>query len=72
MSDLYYATFAVEAVGPMQARFADMDKRDGFEISLGMYKANLGPVTREVFLQYAERFAGEVLEPAQSEGEDAK
>lgn len=72
MSELYYATYAVEAAGQMKARFADMDKRDGFEISLGMYKANLGPVTREVFLQYAERFEGEVLETAQSEGEDAK
>lgn len=71
-SDLYYATFAVETVGVMKARFADINKRDGFEISLGMYKANLGAVTREVFLQYAERFEGEVLEMAQAGGEDAK
>lgn len=72
MSEWYYATYAVEALGPMKARFADLDKRDGFEISLGMYKANLGPVTRDVFLQYAQRFEGEVLELAEAEGEKTK
>ncbi|ASS76368.1 hypothetical protein CIG75_16355 [Tumebacillus algifaecis] len=68
MSELYYATYTLHEGEQMVARFADINKRDGFEISLGMYRANLGPVTRDVFMQYAERFEGDVV----LEGENSK
>ncbi|MFD2171767.1 hypothetical protein [Tumebacillus lipolyticus] len=63
MSDVerYYATYKLEDGTEMAAKFADINKRDGFEISLSMYRVNLGPIKREVFLQYVERFEGELI-----------
>ncbi|HEU4963540.1 MAG TPA: hypothetical protein VFV52_06730 [Bacilli bacterium] len=59
----FYARYKVEEGFQMQARFDDINDRDGFEISLGMYRPNLGPVTEEVFRRYAQRFNGVVMEP---------
>jgi hypothetical protein len=65
-TEFYYATFTVDTGDEMAAKFSDINKRDGFEISLSMYRSNLGPVTREVFLQYAERFEGQVITKGES------
>lgn len=48
-------------------KFADINDRDGFEISLGMYKGNLGPVPEEVFLRFLQKFNGELSEGAPQE-----
>lgn len=62
MNLLYYSTYTIDEGRDLSARFADQNARDGFEISIGMYRANLGAITEEVFRQYVERFQGEVLE----------
>ncbi|MBL0386705.1 hypothetical protein JJB07_08575 [Tumebacillus sp. ITR2] len=54
----YHTTYRVEDGRTLHASFESRDNRDGFEISLGMYKVNLGPITEQVFRQYVERFAG--------------
>lgn len=50
-----------------KAKFSHIDDKDGFEISLGLYRANLGPITEEVFRRFAGKFKGEVQEPEESE-----
>jgi hypothetical protein len=56
----YYSTIRVEEKH-LTARFDNINDRDGFEISLGMYKANLGPLTEEVFRRFTDKFSGEVI-----------
>lgn len=61
----YYASIQVEDGRELAAKFADINARDGFEISLEMYKVNLGPVSEEVFRRFADKFAGDVIEEKQ-------
>jgi hypothetical protein len=58
----YSTTYKLEDGRILSASFADRNNKDGFEISLGMYRVNLGPITEAVFRQYVERFAGEWTE----------
>ncbi|MGZ4031589.1 MAG: hypothetical protein ACXVP5_10470 [Tumebacillaceae bacterium] len=61
----YFATFKIEDGRLFQAVFDDINGRDGFEISLGMYRANLGPVNEEVFRRFAAKFDGVVKPPVE-------
>ncbi|KEO83547.1 hypothetical protein [Tumebacillus flagellatus] len=65
----FHTSYKVEDGRTLHAKFESRDNRDGFEISLGMYKANLGPITEAVFAQYVERFAGEWSESDDREPE---
>jgi hypothetical protein len=60
--NFFYATYTLEDQRTLVAKFENENDRDGFEISIGMYRANLGAITEDVFRTYAERFRAEVLE----------
>ena len=61
-SETFYATFQIDDGRKLQAKFSNQNDRDGFEISLGMYRVNLGPVTEEVFLRHVDKFDGMAAE----------
>ena len=65
----YYATYTIADGRRLVASFAHINDRDGFEISLGMYRSNLGQVTEEVYMRYLEKFDGRV-QSNQNEGDE--
>jgi hypothetical protein len=64
-TEQFFATFKIDDGRLFQAVFDDINGRDGFEISLGMYRANLGPITEEVFRRFAGKFDGVVKAPTE-------
>lgn len=61
--DKYYLEYEVDTGERVIVEFEDENDRDGFHISLDMYKAQLGPVTMEVFTRIREKFRGKILGP---------
>lgn len=59
----YYLEYEIASGARYFVVFDDENDRDGFHISLDMYKAQLGPVTEEVFHRIREKFRGTVIGP---------
>ncbi|GIM47897.1 hypothetical protein DNHGIG_34460 [Collibacillus ludicampi] len=59
--DTYILTYELEDGRQVAARFLDINDRDGCDISLGMYRMNLGPITEEVWIRIVHKFNGELL-----------
>lgn len=57
----YVLSYKLEDGRQVAAVFGDINDRDGCDISLGMYRANLGPVTQEVWERMVTRFQGTFL-----------
>lgn len=66
-SETFYSTYRLSSGITRIAAFADLNDKDGFEISLGMYRAHVGDVTEEVFRRHVEKFNGRI-EESKSEG----
>jgi hypothetical protein len=60
--ETYILTYELDDGRQVAARFYDINDRDGCEISLGMYRANLGPITEEVWERIVQKFRGEKIE----------
>ncbi|GAX91216.1 hypothetical protein [Effusibacillus lacus] len=58
----YVLSFRLENETKVAAVFESENDRDGCEISLGMYRSNLGPITREVWERMVGKFNGKCLE----------
>ena len=56
----YYATMTLADGRRLVASFANVNDRDGFEISLGLYRSNLGQITEEVYTRFLKKFDGRV------------
>jgi predicted SpoU family rRNA methylase len=67
-SRTFYSTYQIADGRNLAAKFKDLNDRDGFEISLAMYRNHIGEVTEEVFLRYVDKFNGTVV--AQEEVEE--
>lgn len=65
----YYATLTIADGRRLVASFANINDRDGFEISLGLYRSNLGQITEEVYYRFLEKFDGRV-QPSHGEGNE--
>jgi hypothetical protein len=59
--EIYFLTYELEDGRQVAARFLDINDRDGCDISLGMYRMNLGPITEEVWERLVRRFNGELF-----------
>ncbi|MFC4767351.1 hypothetical protein [Effusibacillus consociatus] len=57
----FVLTCKLEDGTEVAAEFADINDRDGCDISLGMYRANLGPITSEVWEKMVGKFNGTFL-----------
>lgn len=64
-SEQWSSTYKIDDGRILFAFFTDINDKDGFEISLGMYRANLGPITEEVFRRFVGKFSGVVQEPSE-------
>jgi len=56
-------SFKLEDGRVLSATFANVNDKDGFEISLGMYRVNLGPVDEAIFDRYMNKFGGQRVRP---------
>ncbi|MCX7570006.1 hypothetical protein OS242_08515 [Tumebacillus sp. DT12] len=61
-SETFYSTYRMSTGTVRIAVFTDINDKDGFEISLGMYRAHVGDVTDEVFERHVEKFNGRITE----------
>jgi hypothetical protein len=61
--DKYYLEYEIDNGARIILAFDEENDRDGCHISLDMYKAQLGPVTEDVFTRIREKFRGEILGP---------
>lgn len=59
--EIYYLEYELSTGERKMLRFNNLNDRDGCYISLDMYKAQLGPVTDEVFHRIVHKFHGEPL-----------
>ncbi|WP_018132604.1 hypothetical protein [Effusibacillus pohliae] len=57
----FVLTYKLADDTPVAAEFDSENDRDGCDMSLGMYQANLGPVTQDVWERYVARFNGRLL-----------
>lgn len=54
----YILTYVLEDGREAAASFANINDRDGCDISLEMYRVNLGPITQEVWDRIVGKFNG--------------
>lgn len=59
--ETYFFTYVLEDGREAAASFRNINDRDGCDISLEMYRMNLGPITREVWEKMVAKFNGIVL-----------
>lgn len=64
-AEQWSSTYKIDDGRMLCAFFTNINDKDGFEISLGMYRANLGPISEEVFRRFAGKFTGVVQEPGE-------
>lgn len=57
----YILTFSLNNGREVAASFKNMNDRDGCDISLDMYRVNLGPITQEVWERIVGKFNGALL-----------
>jgi hypothetical protein len=57
----YVLTFALDDGREVAASFTNINDRDGCDISLDMYRVNLGPITPEVWERIVDKFNGALL-----------
>ena len=57
----YILTFALDDGREVAASFKNMNDRDGCDISLDMYRVNLGPITQEVWERIVRKSNGTLL-----------
>ncbi len=65
-SETAYLEYELDDGRRVMLAFSNIDNRDGCDISLGMYKAQLGPITDEVLARILGKFSGWMLKADQA------